>query len=43
MTHVPLSPFVGWLFKLEVENPGETNNLMTEEKYNEFLKSHEQH
>lgn len=30
----------GWLFKVELSKPEEVESLMTEEKYNEFLKSH---
>jgi len=34
------SPFEdGWIFALEVSNPSEMNALMTEEQYQEFLKS----
>jgi glycine cleavage system H protein len=29
----------GWMFALEVSNPTEANQLMTEEQYQEFLKS----
>ena len=29
----------GWIFALEVENPSEVTGLMTEEQYQEFLKS----
>lgn len=29
----------GWLFKVEINNPEELKNLMSEERYNEYLKS----
>ena len=29
----------GWLAKLRIKDPSETNNLMTSEQYNEFVKS----
>jgi len=36
------SPFdEGWIFALEISNPAEVNQLMTEEQYLEFLKSGE--
>jgi glycine cleavage system H protein len=31
----------GWIFALEISNPAELNNLMTEEQYQDFLKSGE--
>src|SRR5579864_4646127 len=31
----------GWIFTMEVSNPAELDALMTEEQYNEFLKSGE--
>jgi glycine cleavage system H protein len=34
------SPFEnGWIYALELANPAELNSLMTEEQYQEFLKS----
>lgn len=30
----------GWLFKVKLSQPDELESLMTEDKYNEFLKSH---
>ncbi|XP_019872157.1 glycine cleavage system H protein, mitochondrial [Aethina tumida] len=33
----------GWLFKLELSNPSELNQLLNEEKYKEFLKTQEDH
>ncbi|XP_018318750.1 uncharacterized protein LOC108732442 [Agrilus planipennis] len=33
----------GWLFKVEIENEEETEELMTETKYNEFLKAEAHH
>lgn len=30
----------GWLFKIKLSKPEEIDLLLTEEKYNEFLKSH---
>lgn len=30
----------GWLFKVKLTQPTETESLMAEDKYNEFLKSH---
>ena len=32
---------IGWLFKIELSNVDEMSELMTEEKYNEFLKQAE--
>jgi len=29
----------GWIFRMEISNPAEINALMTEEQYQEFLKS----
>jgi glycine cleavage system H protein len=29
----------GWIFALELANPSEVNNLMTEDQYQQFLKS----
>lgn len=29
----------GWLFKVKLSQPDETDTLMNEEKYNEYLKS----
>lgn len=29
----------GWIFKMEITNPAELNALMTEEQYQDFLKS----
>ncbi|XP_060535767.1 glycine cleavage system H protein, mitochondrial [Cylas formicarius] len=33
----------GWLFKLELSNESELQDLMTQRKYDEFLKSQESH
>lgn len=30
----------GWLFKVKLSQPDEVDSLMTEDKYNEYLKSH---
>lgn len=30
----------GWLFKVKLAQPSETESLMSEEKYKEFLKAH---
>lgn len=30
----------GWLFKVKLSKPEELDGLLSEEKYNEFLKSH---
>lgn len=30
----------GWLFKVKLSKPEEIDSLLTEEKYNEYLKSH---
>ncbi|OGR90004.1 MAG: glycine cleavage system protein H [Elusimicrobia bacterium RIFCSPLOWO2_01_FULL_59_12] len=36
------SPFEkGWMFAIEMSNPSEVENLMTEEQYQDFLKSPE--
>ncbi|KAK9871330.1 hypothetical protein WA026_011597 [Henosepilachna vigintioctopunctata] len=33
----------GWLFKVELTNESEVDNLMTEDQYKKFLKAHEDH
>jgi glycine cleavage system H protein len=35
---INLDPYgEGWIFKLKIENPGELNDLMTAEAYDEYL------
>lgn len=40
---IDCSMFLGWLFKLELANEEDLKALMSEEQYQEFLKTHENH